>query len=58
MIDADPAGPTITLTAESLALRLSHAHPVRLTPGNQARWFPGDTGFDFVAGLQNVDPFG
>lgn len=57
-IDFDPAFPSITLTAESLALRLGRARPVRLTPADQARWHPGDTGFDFVAGLANADPFG
>lgn len=57
-INADPNFPTITLTAESMALRLGRPRPVRMTPGDQERWFTGDTGFDFVAALQNANPFG
>jgi len=56
-VSLDPSNPTITLTVESRVLRLRRKRTFRYTPESQARYFPGDTGFDFVAGLQDVDPF-
>jgi hypothetical protein len=60
-IDVDPARMEITLTVESRLIRLGRARPVRLTPADWGRWFGTgagrDTGFDFVAALQNSDPF-
>ena len=53
-IDSDPRNPTITLTVESRVLLLNRANAFRYTPESQARYFPGDTGFDFVADLQNA----
>jgi hypothetical protein len=60
-IEADPSNMQIILTIESHVIRLNRARPVRLTPADWGRWFgtgaARDTGFDFVAGLQNADPF-
>jgi hypothetical protein len=60
-IEADPASLQIVLTIESHVIRLSRPRPVRLTPADWGRWFGTeagrDTGFDYVAGLQNADPF-
>lgn len=57
-IDADPANPTITITAESVLLRLARPRPYRLTPASHQRYFATDTGFDFVSGLQDRNVFG
>jgi hypothetical protein len=60
-IEADPESLKIVLTIESHVIRLGRPRPVRLTPADWGRWFGSgsgrDTGFDFVAGLQNADPF-
>lgn len=57
-VDADPAEPVIVLTAEhELSLRLRRAPRFRYTPEDQHRFYPGDTGFDFVSGLQDAQPF-
>jgi len=53
-IDTNPANPTITVTVESRTLLLSRANPFRYTPESQALYYSGDTGFDFVAELQNA----
>lgn len=48
----------ITMQVESRLIRLRRRREVRMTPGDHQKYFPGDTGFDFVAGLQSADPFG
>ena len=47
----------ISLSIESDLLRLSRTQVYRATPGSQERFFPGDSGFKFVAKLQDYDPY-
>ncbi len=57
-IRLDPQRPAIAIPLENRLVRLQRANPHRLTPEGQGQYFPGDKGFDYVAAIQNKDPFG
>lgn len=51
----DPATASILVNIKSRSARNLHPSNRRLTPEDQARQYPGDKGFDFVAALQDKD---
>lgn len=54
-IEDDPAGATISLTAESSLVVLRRTRERRYTPEDQKLDFPDDTGLRWVAGLQDKE---
>ncbi|WP_340109455.1 hypothetical protein [Pikeienuella sp. HZG-20] len=50
-ISGDPDAPEITISADQKLVTLNRANPSLATPEDHARYFPADTGFDYVAGL-------
>lgn len=46
---------SITVNAENVNIDLLHSKILSHTPEDQALFFPGDTGFDFVASLQEKE---
>lgn len=53
-ISEDPSSPTISLTAESDLAKLGRSKERRYTAEDQKMDYPDDTGFDYVAGLQDT----
>ena len=54
MIDEGGATATVTITAENLYYDLNRSRERRFTPEDQLIDFPGDLGFDYVAGIQEL----
>jgi hypothetical protein len=54
-ISEDPNEAAISLTAENELIDLERPREFRYTPEDQKEYFPGDTFFDFVSSLQDVD---
>lgn len=55
-INADPAAPSITLTAQSPLLDLGRSRRVTFSPEEQKRLDPDDTSADWIAGLADYLP--
>ena len=55
VITPDPQGPQISVPVENTVIKLRRNHGFQYTPTNHARFFPNDTFFDFIAGLQDKD---
>lgn len=50
-INGDPNEPDITISADQKFLTLNRENPSLATPEDHKRFFPSDTGFDYVSGL-------
>lgn len=50
-INGDPNEPEIVISADQKILTLNRPNPAIATPEDHKRFFPNDTGFDWVSGL-------
>lgn len=57
-INLDARQPTISVTAESVMMKLGRNREYRFDPSTLRRHSPDDTFFDGVAAIQDTDPFG